>query len=173
MDMTEINRLHGEIDSKIKIIQELESKILGLQIAMGDHQAANLRLEAKVEELSLYDSRAGKAYPRKPPVTRAGITVHSQVGTIDFYVIVNLYPDNTPCEVFVTVAKQGSTLRGLIDAWAATVSAALQNGVEWSELRERYRGHMFDPQDENHTSIVDAMATAIDKALNYGADQTT
>jgi len=107
--------------------------------------------------------------------SRYGITKKRQVGGMQFYVIVNFYADtHEPGEVFAIVAKQGSTVAGMVDAWVTTISIALQHGVPWERLRDKYVGHVFDPQDTptyedgkrvGFTSLVDAIAKTIDEAV--------
>ena len=76
------------------------------------------------------------------PATRSGLTRKFNCG-LDVYLTVSPKPDGEPGELFVRLGKQGSTVSGLMQAWAITVSAALQRGVPWSELREKYRGMKF------------------------------
>ena len=54
------------------------------------------------------------------------------------YLTVNPMPDGQPGEIFLKLGKQGSTVSGLMQAWAVTVSAALQRGVSWQDLRDKY-----------------------------------
>ncbi|MCH7686355.1 MAG: hypothetical protein IH899_06700, partial [Planctomycetes bacterium] len=61
------------------------------------------------------------------------------------YLTVNLKPDGEPGEVFVKLGKQGSTVSGLMQAWAVTISAALQRGVPWSVLRDKFEDTCFEP----------------------------
>ena len=49
-----------------------------------------------------------------------------------------------------------------MQAWVVTISAALQRGVPWDELREKYLATRFDPQTAVYSSIVDAVARNID-----------
>lgn len=79
------------------------------------------------------------------------------------YLTVNAKPDVEPGEVFVKLGKQGSTVSGLMQAWVVTISAALQRGVEWSQLRDKYVDTKFDPRSEGFTSLVDAVARNIDE----------
>ena len=55
------------------------------------------------------------------PQTRKGLTRKFNVGGLDVYLTVNPMPSGDPGEVFLKVAKQGSTLSGLMQAWAVTV----------------------------------------------------
>ena len=95
------------------------------------------------------------------PMTRTGLTRKFDCG-LDVYLTVNSKPTGEPGEVFIKLGKQGSTVSGLMQAWAVTISAALQRGVPWSELREKYRDTKFEPSTEDYTSLVDAIAQNID-----------
>ena len=79
------------------------------------------------------------------PDSRKGITRKFICGP-DVYLTVNPLPNGEPGEIFIKIAKQGSTLSGLMQAWAVTVSAALQRGVPWTDLREKYKDATFDPR---------------------------
>ena len=109
------------------------------------------------------------------PATRSGLTRKFTCG-LDVYVTVNLKPDGEPGEVFVKLGKQGSTVSGLMQAWAVTISAALQRGVPWSDLREKYKGMTFEPRTHEYSSLVDAVTQNIDamvEELRQAAMQKT
>ena len=96
------------------------------------------------------------------PQTRQGLTRKFNCG-LDVYVTVNPKPDGEPAEVFIKLGKQGTTVSGLMHAWAIAVSAALQRGVEWSELHEKYVGAKFEPWNAEYTSLIDAVARNIEE----------
>ncbi len=77
----------------------------------------------------------------------------------------NLKPDGEPGEVFVKLGKQGSTVSGLMQAWAVTISTALQRGVPWSDLREKYKGMTFEPRTHEYLSLVDAVTQNVDAIM--------
>jgi hypothetical protein len=95
------------------------------------------------------------------PMTRTGLTRKFDCG-LDVYLTVNSKPTGELGEVFIKLGKQGSTVSGLMQAWAVTISAALQRGVPWSELRDKYRETKFEPSTDDYTSLVDAIAQNID-----------
>ena len=98
---------------------------------------------------------------------RIGITSKSQVGGMEYYVTVNFFDDTAdPCEVFIKIAKEGSTVSGLMDALAITISIALQHGVEWSVLGQQYLGTIFSPRDDKASSLVDSVAKTIDDTVS-------
>ncbi len=81
----------------------------------------------------------------KLPQTRKSITHKFDISGHEGYLTVGLYDNNKPGEIFVTMHKQGSTIRGLIDAWATSVSLNLQYGVAVNELFKKFRHHKFEP----------------------------
>ena len=98
------------------------------------------------------------------PETRHGLTRKFRCG-LDVYLTVNATADGDPGEVFIKLGKQGSTVSGLMQAFAVTVSAALQRGVPWQELREKYIHTTFEPRTHKYTSLIDAVAQNIDEML--------
>lgn len=99
------------------------------------------------------------------PPTRSGLTRKFNCG-LDVYLTVNAKPDGEPAEIFVKLGKQGTTVSGLMQAWAVTVSAALQRGVEWLDLRDKYVGSTFEPKTHEYTSLVDAVARNVDELID-------
>ena len=81
----------------------------------------------------------------KLPQTRKSVTHKFEIAGHKGYITVGLYDDGKPGEVFVTMAKQGSTIRGLMDAWATSVSMNLQYGVPIKDLFNMFRHQKFEP----------------------------
>ena len=71
---------------------------------------------------------------RRLPNERRALTHKFTVAGCDGYIIVGTYDDGTPGEIFVVMAKEGSTMSGLLDAFAITFSMALQYGVPLQDL---------------------------------------
>lgn len=82
---------------------------------------------------------------KKLPQTRRSITHKFEIMGHEGYLTIGLYDDGKPGEIFVTMHKQGSTIRGLLDAWATSMSINLQYGVPIKELFERFRHQKFEP----------------------------
>src|SRR5208337_4255291 len=72
---------------------------------------------------------APQAYRHKLPDEREAITHKFAVGQHEGYLTVGLYENRQPGEIFITMAKEGSTVSGLMDSFATAVSLALQYGV--------------------------------------------
>jgi len=82
---------------------------------------------------------------KKLPQTRKSITHKFEIAGHEGYLTVGLYDDGRPGEIFVTMHKEGSTIRGLMDAWATSVSINLQYGIPIDTLFGKYRHQKFEP----------------------------
>ncbi len=76
---------------------------------------------------------------------RASITHKFSIGGHEGYITVGLYPNGQPGEIFIRMAKEGSTVSGLMDAFATSVSLALQHGVQLNVLCEKFAHTRFEP----------------------------
>ncbi len=77
--------------------------------------------------------------------TRKALTHRFEIEGHKGYVIVGLYDDGRPGEVFFKMAKMGSTVSGLLDEWAITISLALQYGVPITILCRKHIGNRYEP----------------------------
>ena len=82
---------------------------------------------------------------RRLPKLRRSHTFEFRVADCKGFVTVGEYPDGRPGEIFVTVSKQGSTLAGIMDAFAISLSHGLQYGVPLAAFVETFVGVRFEP----------------------------
>jgi ribonucleoside-diphosphate reductase alpha chain len=82
---------------------------------------------------------------RKLPDERQSITHKFSIGGHEGYITVGLYEDGTPGEVFITMAKEGSTISGLMDSFATAISYALQYGVPLKFFVDKFSHVRFEP----------------------------
>jgi ribonucleoside-diphosphate reductase alpha chain len=82
---------------------------------------------------------------RRLPETRASITHRFNVAGHEGYLTVGLYEDGMPGELFITMAKEGSTIGGLMDSLGTAVSVALQYGVPIESLVNKFTHQRFEP----------------------------
>ncbi len=82
---------------------------------------------------------------RRLPDTRNAITHKFDVAGHEGYITVGLYEDGTPGEVFITMAKEGSTIGGLMDTIATLVSVSLQYGVPVESLVRKFEHVRYEP----------------------------
>ncbi len=96
--------------------------------------------EAKVETVVVR-----KPFRRRLAETRNSITHKFSVAGHEGYLTVGLYEDGQPGELFITMAKEGSTVGGLMDVVGTCVSMALQYGVPLVTLVDKFRHARFEP----------------------------
>jgi len=88
---------------------------------------------------------AARAKRRKLPNERDSITHKFSIGGHEGYLTVGKYEDGNPGEIFIKMAKEGSTLSGIMDAFALSVSIALQYGVPLRALVDKFVNSRFEP----------------------------
>ncbi len=82
---------------------------------------------------------------RKLPDERRAITHKFSINQHKGYITVGLYEDGQPGEIFLVMAKEGSTVSGLVDCFATTISIALQYGVPLKALVDKFTHTRFEP----------------------------
>ncbi len=110
------------------------------------------------------------AVRRKLPRVRNSRTYHFEIADLDGYFTVGEYEDKTPGELFISISKQGSTLSGLMDSFAISVSHGLQYGVPLKSYVKTLRGTSFapsgitdDPEIRTASSITDYIVRRLAK----------
>ncbi|MGC1781989.1 MAG: vitamin B12-dependent ribonucleotide reductase [Acidobacteriaceae bacterium] len=79
------------------------------------------------------------------PEERASLTHKFSIAGHEGYITVGLYPNGQPGEIFIKMAKEGSTVSGLMDAFATAISLSLQHGVPLKVLCEKFSHLRFEP----------------------------
>jgi ribonucleoside-diphosphate reductase alpha chain len=101
---------------------------------------------AEVHHDSKQDPNAPpRAIRHRLPEERASVTHKFSIAGHEGYITVGLYPTGQPGEIFIKMAKEGSTVSGLMDAFATSVSLALQHGVPLKVLCEKFAHTRFEP----------------------------
>jgi ribonucleoside-diphosphate reductase alpha chain len=123
----------------------------------------------KKEEKKEEEVVARKPVRRKLPTTAPSIRHKFSVAGHEGYIHVGMYEDGTPGEVFVSMSKEGSTIGGLMDALATSLSLNLQYGVALESLVKKFRHQNFEPRGlvlEGHQDIHTA-TSIVDYVFNY------
>jgi ribonucleoside-diphosphate reductase alpha chain len=81
---------------------------------------------------------------RLPP-ERISLTHHFTIAGQDGYITVGLFPDGQPGEIFINIAKEGSSLGGLMNSFAEAISIGLQHGVPLKLFCEKFSHTRFEP----------------------------
>ena len=108
-----------------------------------DDAARNAAALALTEEDNL--DAPPRAVRHRLKEERMSVTHKFNIGGHEGYVIVGLYPDGEPGEIFVKMAKEGSTVSGLMDSFALAVSISLQHGVPLKLFCEKFAHTRFEP----------------------------
>jgi ribonucleoside-diphosphate reductase alpha chain len=115
----------------------------GSKTASSDARGAADALVRQAQEEDL--NAPPRAMRHKLQEERASITHKFKVGDHEGYITVGLYPNGDPGELFVKMAKEGSTVSGLMDSFALAVSLALQYGVPLKTFCEKFAHTRFEP----------------------------
>jgi ribonucleoside-diphosphate reductase alpha chain len=86
-----------------------------------------------------------KPFRRRLPDERQSLTHKFDIAGHEGYITVGMYEDGAPGEIFIVMAKQGASLSGLMDAFATSVSLALQYGVPLEVLVRKFTHTRFEP----------------------------
>ncbi|MCG3147467.1 MAG: Vitamin B12-dependent ribonucleotide reductase [Verrucomicrobiae bacterium] len=111
-----------------KEVDELKSRIL--------------ELDSEIKELR---TLAAAPTRHRLPDTRQAITHKFDIAGHEGYITVGLYEDGAPGELFITMAKEGSTIGGLMDTIGTLVSMAFQYGVPLETLVKKFAHQRFEP----------------------------
>jgi ribonucleoside-diphosphate reductase alpha chain len=117
----------------------------------GDKTSApdNTVLENRIKELegvvAKLRSEAGKPLRRRLSDTRQALTHKFNIADHEGYLTVGLFEDGQPGELFITMAKEGSTIGGLMDSIGTLTSMAFQYGVPLEALVRKFAHQRFEP----------------------------
>jgi len=127
-----------------------------------DPVASTNRISELEVEIAKLRERAGQPLRRRLPDTRTAITHKFDIAGHEGYLTVGLFEDGQPGELFITMAKEGSTIGGLMDSIGTLTSMALQYGVPLEALGKKFAHQRFEPSGftknpeiRNASSIID------------------
>ena len=120
------------------------------------------RLLGRIGELEREMSTLQQPSRQRMPDTRVSLTHKFEIAGHEGYITVGLYENGQPGELFIQMAKEGSTIGGLMDTVATLTSMALQYGVPLESLVKKFAYQRFEPSGftknpdiRNATSITD------------------
>lgn len=141
---------------------QVEKKGEGLKAVAPDLEA---QLYAIVDKLK--PTGAPCAIRRKLPDERDSKTHKFSISGHDGYVTVGMYADGTMGEMFIRMAKEGSTVSGLMDCFATAVSIALQHGVPLTLLIEKFSRTKFDPAGYSSNTAIGQATSIMDYLFRW------
>ncbi|MGA3266005.1 MAG: vitamin B12-dependent ribonucleotide reductase [Verrucomicrobiota bacterium] len=125
-------------------------------------------LETEVARLR---NEAGQPLRRRLPDTRTAVTHKFDVAGHEGYLTVGLFEDNQPGELFITMAKEGSTIGGLMDGIGTLTSLALQYGVPLEALVKKFAHQRFEPSGFTKNPEIRSAASITDYVFRWMALQ--
>jgi ribonucleoside-diphosphate reductase alpha chain len=110
-------------------------------------QVLEAEREEQIAAAELRESQQAppRAVRHRLPAERASLTHKFSIAGHEGYITVGLYPNGQPGEIFIRMAKEGSTVSGLMDSFATAASLALQHGVPLKVLCEKFAHSRFEP----------------------------
>jgi ribonucleoside-diphosphate reductase alpha chain len=131
--------------------------------------SASEKSEAKVEKTAAVTEN--RPIRRHLPVERHSITHKFAVAGHEGYLTIGMYEDGTPGEIFIVMAKEGSTLSGVMDSFATTCSMALQYGVPLKVLVDKFSHTRFEPSGFTSNPQVPYAKSVMDYIFRYLASK--
>ncbi len=108
---------------------------------------------------------------RRLPDTRPSITHKFSIEGHEGYINVGMYEDGKPGEIFVTMAKEGSTISGMMDAFATSISLTLQYGVPLRDLVTKFSHMRFEPMGRTESRELPMAQSIVDYLFRWLALQ--
>jgi ribonucleoside-diphosphate reductase alpha chain len=108
---------------------------------------------------------------RKLPAERRAITHKFTIGGHEGYITVGMYNDGQPGEIFLVMAKEGSTISGLMDSFATAISLALQYGVPLKVLIDKFAHVRFEPSGHTGNPEVPLAKSIVDYIFRWLASK--
>jgi ribonucleoside-diphosphate reductase alpha chain len=128
----------------------------------GGHESPAGRLQELEAEVGKLQAQTSQPLRRRLPDTRSAVTHKFDVAGHEGYLTVGLFENGQPGELFITMAKEGSTIGGLMDSIGTLTSLALQYGVPLEALIKKFAHQRFEPSGftknpdiRNASSIID------------------
>lgn len=101
------------------------------------------------------------------PATRKSLTHKFTVGNHEGYLTVGLQDDATPGEIFIKMAKEGSTMSGMCQAYCLAFSLAIQYGLGLQDAIARFKGMRFEPMGATNNPQIPHAQSIIDYVARF------
>jgi len=118
-------------------------------------------------DTSAAEAAAGRPVRRKLPDEREAVTHKFSIAGHEGYLTIGLYEDRKPGEIFLRMAKEGSTVSGLMDTIATMTSIALQYGVPLKTLVDKFSHTRFEPAGFTNNREIPIAKSMMDYVFRY------
>lgn len=142
----------------------------------GSKLSQPLNTQSDADKEKQEETKSARPRRERLPDTRQSLTHKFSVNGHEGYITAGLYEDGRPGEVFITMAKEGSTVGGLMDCFGTAISMSLQYGVplevlvnKFSHTRFEPMGHTKNPDVRIAKSVVDYIFRWMD--ISFGKDE--
>jgi ribonucleoside-diphosphate reductase alpha chain len=130
-------------------------------------KAASELVEELRKQLAAAQLEATKPHRHRLPAERTAVTHKFDIAGHEGYITVGLYPDGLPGEIFLKMAKEGSTVSGLMDTFATAISLALQYGVPLRDLVNKFAHVRFEPSGFTGNSEIPIAKSIVDYIFRW------
>ena len=132
-------------------------------------QPLNTSRDAKTGMIGEVEGLVGQPVRRRLPDERQAITHKFEISGHEGYITIGLFEDGSPGEIFLVMAKEGSTISGFADAFAQAVSYALQYGVPLQVLVDKFTHVRFEPSGMTKNAEVRFAKSIVDYIFRWMA----
>jgi ribonucleoside-diphosphate reductase alpha chain len=101
------------------------------------------------------------------PTTRTSITHKFSVGNHEGYLVIGLYADGRPGEIFIKMSKEGSTMNGMCQAFCRAFSLAIQHGLSLDDAVARFKGMRFEPMGATSNVEIPEASSVVDYVARF------
>ncbi len=126
-----------------------------------DSAPAEAKAETEIKTVNVVPQQ------RKLPATRLSETHKFTIAGHQGFLTHSIYDDGTLAEIFIRIAKQGSTLAGLLDTFAISVSMALQHGVPLKKLCHQFIHGRYEPMGFTENANIPMVSSITDYIFKY------
>ncbi|MBO60965.1 MAG: ribonucleoside-diphosphate reductase, adenosylcobalamin-dependent [Verrucomicrobiales bacterium] len=133
--------------------------------------AVDERIQELEEQLVGLQKQIDQPLRRRLPETRTAVTHKFDIAGHEGYLTIGLFEDGTPGEMFITMAKEGSTIGGLMDSVAALTSISLQYGVPLDALVRKFSHQRFEPSGFTKNPQIGRASSIIDYVFRWMGSQ--
>jgi ribonucleoside-diphosphate reductase alpha chain len=129
----------------VAIYRDNSKRVQPMSSGKGEKKTAAVAAPVPVTVEKIVEKVVFRPVRRKLEDERASVTHKFSIGGHEGYITVGLYTDGTPGEVFIAMSKEGSTISGLMDSFATSISYCLQYGVPLKFLVDKFAHVRFEP----------------------------
>jgi ribonucleoside-diphosphate reductase alpha chain len=141
------------------------------KIDTAELDAAKAQIAELQKEVEKLRTEVGRPIRRRLGETRTALTHKFDIAGHEGYFTVGLFEDGTPGELFITMAKEGSTIGGLMDSIGTLTSMSLQYGVPLDALVKKFAHQRFEPSGFTRNPEIRSASSIIDYVFRWMAIQ--